>query len=72
MMNTDDIKEKLEQVDWSDVLLKIATPAVITFGLGFGLAYMLLKDNGPTIQTYTEAKASEILSTQDLLRKLLT
>jgi len=66
MMNTDDIKDKLEQVDWSDVLLKIATPAVITFGLGFGLAYMLQKDNGPTIQTYTEAKASEILSTQDL------
>ena len=59
-------------MDWSDVLLKIATPAVITFGLGFGLAYMLLKDNGPTIQTYTEAKASEIYRHKICLRKLLT
>ena len=66
MMNFDDIKEKMEQVDWPDVLLKSATPALITFGIGFVMAYSLQKDNGPTIQTYTEAKASEILSTQDL------
>lgn len=66
MMNFDDIKEKMEQVDWSDVLLKSATPALITFGIGFVMAYSLQKNDGPTIQTYTEAKASEILSTQDL------
>ena len=68
-MNFDDIKEKMEQVDWSDVLLKSATPALITFGIGFVMAYSLQKNDGPTTQ---KQKLVKFYQHKICLLKLLT
>lgn len=67
MKIVDNLKEKFEDVDPTEIIAKSVLPAIITFGLGFALCYVLIGGkNNSTVQSFTEAQATEILSTQDL------